>query len=517
MTYRNDQNNSEKYYLWDESDRLRVAVDKQLHHYIYDAGGQRVLKASSSMEALYENGQLVDTSIQMGNYTSYPSAFLVVDPDGVYSKHYYAGGQRIAARVGQDHADSLFPEDSGSSCFEKLKGRSVSEHKLLQQTDLKIYLEQGGIKGQLRFKNYIPNSEKEAESNDTTASEAESTYVARAEDQIYYYHPDHLGTGTFLTDINGLPYEFFLNLPFGETMAEQHSQTADYENRWKFTGHELDKETGLYYAGARYYDPKISIWLSVDPMTEQDPGWTPYRYCYQNPINIIDPDGMHEYTYDTEGNVKLAKETKDKFDMIYSLEDYNGDKKNGLKINNTNILSGLLLKRDNIKAQHHSDKNTILTGIYTTSNSKAELLKLFEFFSQNADAEWTLQGNGSKDNMIVALGRYTGGFNKNGKWIPSTDQAIKFEGVLDGFNDNNLVFHYHNHSGETSNDFNPSPNDSMNALRRLKHSPNADISIYMPKITKDKYNKVRPAGRPAINYEPSKYLRLDKNYLKYIK
>jgi hypothetical protein len=34
-------------------------------------------------------------------------------------------------------------------------------------------------------------------------------------------------------------------------MAEQHSQTADYENRWKFTGHELDKETGLYYAGAR--------------------------------------------------------------------------------------------------------------------------------------------------------------------------------------------------------------------------------------------------------------------------
>jgi RHS repeat-associated protein len=52
-------------------------------------------------------------------------------------------------------------------------------------------------------------------------------------------------------------------------MAEQHSQTADYENRFKFTGHELGKETGLYYAGARYYDPKISIWLSVDPLLEK--------------------------------------------------------------------------------------------------------------------------------------------------------------------------------------------------------------------------------------------------------
>jgi RHS repeat-associated protein len=75
-------------------------------------------------------------------------------------------------------------------------------------------------------------------------------------------------------------------------MAEQHSQTADYENRYKFTGHELDRETGLYYAGARYYDPKISIWLSVDPLLEKFPNWNPYNYVMQNPINLIDPTGM---------------------------------------------------------------------------------------------------------------------------------------------------------------------------------------------------------------------------------
>jgi len=44
-------------------------------------------------------------------------------------------------------------------------------------------------------------------------------------------------------------------------MAEQHSQTEDYETPFKFNGKELDAETGYYYYGARYYDPKISIWI----------------------------------------------------------------------------------------------------------------------------------------------------------------------------------------------------------------------------------------------------------------
>lgn len=48
----------------------------------------------------------------------------------------------------------------------------------------------------------------------------------------------------------------------------------------------------MYYYGARYYDPKTSIWLSVDPLTEQFPNWNPYNYTMQNPINLTDPTGM---------------------------------------------------------------------------------------------------------------------------------------------------------------------------------------------------------------------------------
>jgi RHS repeat-associated protein len=107
---------------------------------------------------------------------------------------------------------------------------------------------------------------------------------------IYFYHPDHLGSSTFLTDANGIAYQFFINLSFGETMAQQLPDTY-YRTPFKFNGKELDEETGLYYYGARFYDPKISIWLSVDPLAEAFPNWNPYNYCMQNPINMIDPDG----------------------------------------------------------------------------------------------------------------------------------------------------------------------------------------------------------------------------------
>jgi RHS repeat-associated protein len=74
-------------------------------------------------------------------------------------------------------------------------------------------------------------------------------------------------------------------------MAEQLPDTY-YRTPFKFNGKELDEETGLYYYGARYYDPKISIWLSVDPLAESFPNWNPYNYTMQNPINLVDPTGM---------------------------------------------------------------------------------------------------------------------------------------------------------------------------------------------------------------------------------
>ncbi|HMS28491.1 MAG TPA: RHS repeat-associated core domain-containing protein [Saprospiraceae bacterium] len=49
-----------------------------------------------------------------------------------------------------------------------------------------------------------------------------------------------------------------------ESMAEQ--KLGGYSSRYRFTGKELDPLTGLYYFGARYYDPRISLWYGIDPV-----------------------------------------------------------------------------------------------------------------------------------------------------------------------------------------------------------------------------------------------------------
>ncbi|MCZ8297686.1 MAG: hypothetical protein O9297_10770, partial [Flavobacterium sp.] len=72
--------------------------------------------------------------------------------------------------------------------------------------------------------------------------------------------------------------------------------TSAYDNKYRFSGKELDEETGLSYFGARYYNPKWSIWLGVDPKFQDYPSWSPYNYCLQSPMVFKDPDGKDPIT-----------------------------------------------------------------------------------------------------------------------------------------------------------------------------------------------------------------------------
>ncbi len=76
-------------------------------------------------------------------------------------------------------------------------------------------------------------------------------------------------------------------------LAEQ--KAGGYSTKYRFTGKEVDEETGLYYFGARYYDPRISLWYGVDPMAEKHPNYNPFAYTANNPVRFIDPDGRDWY------------------------------------------------------------------------------------------------------------------------------------------------------------------------------------------------------------------------------
>jgi RHS repeat-associated protein len=146
------------------------------------------------------------------------------------------------------------------------------------------------------------------------------------EKDLFFYHPDHIGSTNFVTDLNGKLYEHLEYFPFGEGWIEEN--TNQQRTPYLFSAKELDEETGLYYFKARYYDPRTSIWQSADPIlgrylpdaphkedevvkllsptVEQPlarfnlPGMggvfnainlALYTYAAQNPVRYVDPDG----------------------------------------------------------------------------------------------------------------------------------------------------------------------------------------------------------------------------------
>ena len=120
----------------------------------------------------------------------------------------------------------------------------------------------------------------------------------------------------------------------------------------------------MYYYGARYYDPRISIWYSTDPLAKKYPNISPYVYCANNPINFIDPDGR---------KIVYAKNASKEFKRAFA----NAIKY--LKAHNSDGLFAKLQKsdevytlREGLKNTHfNSDTNEIIwdpkNGIETTS------------------------------------------------------------------------------------------------------------------------------------------------------
>ena len=112
----------------------------------------------------------------------------------------------------------------------------------------------------------------------------------------FYYHSDHLGSASYITNLDGEVVQHVEYVPFGEVFIEERNNT--WNTPYLFNAKEFDEETGLYYYGARYYDPRLSLWMSTDPMEGKYPNITSYCYSNNNPIKYIDPDGNDWFVND---------------------------------------------------------------------------------------------------------------------------------------------------------------------------------------------------------------------------
>ena len=100
-----------------------------------------------------------------------------------------------------------------------------------------------------------------------------------------------------------------------------------YADNHTFSAKEKDSETGLSYFGSRYYSSDLSIWLSVDPMSDKYPSLSPYTYCANNPIKLVDPNGEKVGDYrDWNGKLLGTDGINDK--NVYFISDKASLKKN---------------------------------------------------------------------------------------------------------------------------------------------------------------------------------------------
>ncbi|MGH1520731.1 SpvB/TcaC N-terminal domain-containing protein [Chryseobacterium sp. JK1] len=302
-----------KQMFWDEQDRLKAFYSDDsgvYQYYVYDDKGERTIKYNlHGSSQLYQNGELVDPgSLSLNDYTLYPNPYVTVSLNGQYTKHYFEGATRFASRV-----------MDGNGIFVPLNLRASDQGTTMREpdpsVDFKTYLEKAGV-------------------GDISVSELNTLNGPTSQLGLYYLHNDHLGTATFVTNSSGQSTQFFLNLPFGETMLEQ--RTGVYDNPYKFNAKELDRETGLYYYGARYYNPRASIWYGVDPLAEQT--MEPYIYCGNNPISYIDPNGNFRLPANaTKEQRRLYKESIKTIKAMFRDSEFRGAFKDRFKVDDKMI------------------------------------------------------------------------------------------------------------------------------------------------------------------------------------
>ena len=215
------------------------------------------------------------------------------------------------------------------------------------------------------------------------------------ENLVFFYHPDHLGSTSYVTDADGNIAQHVEYIPYGEIFVEERN--SQFSTNFLFNAKELDNETGLYYYGARYLDPTGAMWLSVDPMWEKYVDATPYNYCHGNPMKMIDPDGMEEKENKQYEKRKTLSETET------GLGSYNNAVGAGL-----NGASAEPTKHINSKADIdavNTNKKNAKTGSGITAKSSMQKGGA-KYYTMSSDASKTVRtvGKGTKALGILSTG-----------------------------------------------------------------------------------------------------------------
>ena len=330
----NDSANTTREMYWDEDNRLMVLSDNgKTSRYTYNAAGERIMKSYGTMEGVYINGAPQGITFhETDNFTLYPASILSVNKNR-FTKHYFIGDKRVASRIGtglfnnvygrngsyvtagqQDYAERMNQIQKQKEAYYKQQGiapgvptekgaygdpenTGVGYNAVL--TELGNHdVPQGWI--QTPKPNTTPNTNPGPpvswnDPSNPDDPQAGYGYIPNdtTREETFFYHSDHLGSTSYITDDKANITQYDAYLPYGELLVDEHSSSEDLP--YKFNGKQFDEETGLYYYGARYMNPVASIWYGVDPLVEKYPSVCGYVYCMENPTKLIDPNGKETH------------------------------------------------------------------------------------------------------------------------------------------------------------------------------------------------------------------------------
>ena len=301
----NEVGTRERKLIWDEENRLLASDDNGfVSNYWYDADGERTVKTSGESDQVYVNGVFSGGSTNTAKFSLYVSPYLVANQGGRYTKHIYAGSQRIVSKVGDFASYGSDPrriEYAGANTdglSVNYKAKYAAQQQVIKDNYKTFDVPYNGTDND----NYADGegfccNDGSMEAAVAQARKAQAHAVAKSfkdpdnyENLQFFYHPDHLGSSSFITNLEGEVVQHIEYVPFGEVFIEERNSV--WNTPYLFNAKEFDEETGMYYYGARYYEPRLSLWMSTDPMEEKYPDYSTYIYAAQNPIAYSDPTGM---------------------------------------------------------------------------------------------------------------------------------------------------------------------------------------------------------------------------------
>ena len=333
----NDSTNTTREMYWDEDNRLMVLSDNgKTSRYTYNAAGERIMKSYGTMEGVYINGAPQGITFhETDNFTLYPASLLSVNKNR-FTKHYFIGDKRVASRIGtglfnnvygrngsyvtagqQDYAERMNQIQTQKEAYYKKVGvapgvptekgaygdpenTGVGYNAVL--TELGNHdVPQGWI--QTPHPNTTPGTNPGApvswnDPSNPNDPQAGYGYIPNdtTKEETFFYHSDHLGSTSYITDDHANITQYDAYLPYGELLVDEHSSSEELP--YKFNGKQFDDETGLYYYGARYMNPVTSLWYGVDPLAEKYVATGGYVYTLDNPVRLIDPNGNWSWPWE---------------------------------------------------------------------------------------------------------------------------------------------------------------------------------------------------------------------------